>query len=73
MNKYKGLPWDPPLSPMVANLFMEDLKARALSSSPNPPRIWHRFMDDTFIVYKAEHTQQLSPQTNMALFPSWTP
>ena len=33
---------------MVASLFMEDFEARALGSSPNSPRIWLRFVDDTF-------------------------
>ena len=78
-----------PLISIVVNLFMEDFEARALRSSSNllPPRIWLRFVDDTFIVYKAEHTQQfqstlntvtstynsqLRPETIMAHFPSWT-
>ena len=42
-----------PLSPVIANLFLEDFKTRALSSSPNPPRIWLRFVDDTFIIHRA--------------------
>ena len=76
----QGAAMGSPLSPMVANLFMEDFKARVLSSSPKWPRIWLRFMDDTLIVHKAEHTQwflsiliplictynsQLSPKINM--------
>ena len=47
-----------PISPVVANLFIEDFEARALSSSPNPPRIWLMYLDDTFVVHKAEHNQQ---------------
>ena len=47
-----------PLSPVVANLFMEDFEIRALCSLPNPPRIWLRFVDDTFVIHRAEYTQQ---------------
>ena len=74
-----------PLSPVVANFFLEDFEARALTSSPNLPRTLLRLVNNTFIAHKAEHTQflshlnsldptynsQLNPQTNMALFPSW--
>ena len=38
------------LSPLVANLFMEDFQTRALGSSPNPLRVWLRFVDDTFVI-----------------------
>ena len=47
-----------PISPLLANLFMENFKARAISTGPSPSRIWLRYMDDTFIIHKAEHTQQ---------------
>ena len=47
-----------PINPIVANLFMEYFKVRTLSTSPNPPRIWLRYVDDTFVVHKAEHSQQ---------------
>ena len=38
-----------PLSPTVANLFMESLEEKALESSPQKPRIWLRYVDDTFL------------------------
>ena len=53
-----------PISPVVANLVMEDFKAKMLSTSPNPPRIWLTYVDDTFVVHKAEHTQQFLIQLN---------
>ena len=53
-----------PLSPVVANLFMEDFETRALSVSPNAPRIWLRFVYNTFVIHRAEHTQQFLTHLN---------
>ena len=41
-----------PISPIVANLFMEDMETRALTTSPYPPSLWKRFVDDTFTIIK---------------------
>ena len=46
-----------PVSPIVANLYMEYLEQKALSTAPNPPRFWHRFVDDTFVIHKEANKQ----------------
>ena len=49
---------------LVANLFMVDFETSALSSSPDPAKIWPRFVDDTFIIHRAEHKQQFVTHLN---------
>ena len=41
-----------PISPTVANLFLEDLEVQAIKTSPSPPVPWKRFVDDTFTIIK---------------------
>ena len=44
-----GVAMGSPVSPIVVNIFMEDLEQRAIATSPVEcrPRIWKRFVDDT--------------------------
>ena len=42
-----------PLSPIVANLYMESFEAEALRSAPHPPYLWKRFVDDTFTILQS--------------------
>ena len=53
----EGAAMDSPVSPIVANLYMEYLEQKALSSAPNPPRFWYRFVDDTFVIHKEVNKQ----------------
>ena len=46
-----------PVCPIVATLYMEYLEQKALSTAPNPPRFWHRFVDDTFVIHKEVNKQ----------------
>ena len=57
------LPWHPPKSSHSQPLY-GGLGNQGLSSLPNPPRIWLRFVDYTFVIHKAEHTQQFLTYLN---------
>ncbi|CAH8609079.1 unnamed protein product [Heterobilharzia americana] len=47
-----GFAMGSPVSPIVATLYMKALEERALRSVHCQPRIWYRFVDDTFVVVK---------------------
>ena len=53
-----------PISHLVANLFMEEFKANAISIAPNPPRLWLRYVDDTFVIQQTEHSPQFLQHIN---------
>jgi hypothetical protein len=50
-----GVAMGSPLSLVVANLFMEDLESKSLASSPLKPKLWIRFIDDTFVIWPHGH------------------
>ena len=53
----EGAAMGSPVSPIVANLYMEYLEQKALSTVTPPPRFWHRFVDDTFVIQKEVNKQ----------------
>jgi hypothetical protein len=40
-----------PLSPVIANFFMEDFETKAIDKSTLKPACWYRYVDDTFVVW----------------------
>ena len=60
----KGAAMGSPINPIVANLFMEDLEVKALSTAPTPPTLWKRFVDDTFIIIKKSSKESFLQHLN---------
>ena len=57
-----------PISPLVANLFMEEFEVQAISTSTVPPTLWKRFVDDTYTIIKnnrdsfLQHLNSINPK-----------
>ena len=60
----EGAAMGSPISPIVANLFMEDFEKKALSTSPHPPYFWKRYVDDTFTILESSHRRAFLDHIN---------
>src|SRR5699024_2324993 len=47
----KSVPMGSPLSPIMANPFMEEFERTAIESFRLKPKVWLRYVDDTFVVW----------------------
>ena len=49
-----------PLSPIVANIFMESFEKEALKTAPHPPCMCKRYVDDTFFIKEEQYKDGFS-------------
>ena len=60
----EGAAMGSPLSPIVANIYMEHFEARALETAPHPPSLWKRYVDDTFVILKTAYKEEFFHHLN---------
>nr|CAH8838685.1 unnamed protein product [Trichobilharzia regenti] len=53
-----------PISPIVADIFMDSWENSALNTFNPTPKIWWRYVDDTFTVLKTEHISSFLTHIN---------
>ena len=54
-----------PFNPIVANLYMEYLEQKTLFKyCPPPPTLWHRYVDDIFVIQKEVNKQNFLQHIN---------
>ena len=60
----EGTAMGSPISPIVANLYLEDLEINAIQSAQNPPSFWRRFVDDTLTIIKSSEIDSFLQHLN---------
>jgi hypothetical protein len=46
-----GIAMGSPLSPVIADFFMEEFERRAIKRATHKPGYWYRYVDDTFVIW----------------------
>ena len=59
-----GVAMGSPVSPVIADIFMEEFEDRAFATYLSVPRIWNRFVDDVIAVVKKDGGQPLLEHLN---------
>ena len=60
----KGAAMGSPVSPIVANIFMEAFESRALSTAVHPPKFWRGYVDDTCVIQDQAHKEEFLHHIN---------
>ena len=60
----EGAAMGSPISPIVANLYMESFEVETIRSAPHPPYLWKRFVDDTFTIIESSQKNKFLEHIN---------
>ena len=60
----RGAAMGSPVSPIIANLYMEVFEERALSTAPHPPSLWFRYVDDMFTKIHEYYVEEFTRHIN---------
>ena len=53
-----------PVSLIIANLYMESFEQKALRSASVSPKVWYRYVDDTYVVINKDKVQKFTDHIN---------
>ena len=60
----EGAAMGSPVSPIIANLFMENFEEKAISSFHTAPRYWGRYVDDTMVIIDRSQVDNFTQHLN---------
>ena len=60
----EGAAMGSPVSPIIANLYMEYFKQKALHTATHPHRLWLRYVGGTSVIQKEDHKQNFLEHIN---------
>ena len=63
-NKIFGCAIGSPISPVLADLVMEEIEETAISTSSHPPKLWFRYVDDSHCCLKMDQVDEFHKHLN---------
>ena len=61
-----------PISPVIADLVMEEIEVTAIATAPHPPKRWFRYVDDSHMCLKKDQVDEFHQHLNSITPPPHT-